>query len=93
MTGAHDRGEPDRHCRAPGYTAEAAAGRGTRSYRHHSPARRGPDPGTVIPAVSGVSGYYAGLVCLGQTLCVMVEDFDENGNITGWHCVDEIGSC
>jgi hypothetical protein len=77
--------------RYPGFTGEAALGRGGRAYRPLG-GRRASATG-ILPAVSAVSSYYVGVVCNGGTLCVYTEDFDEDGNVVGWHCVDEVGSC
>jgi hypothetical protein len=93
MAGTPKHADPRPRGRGPGFTAEAAAGRAARSYRHRT--GRGPRPANaaVLPAVSAVTGYYAGIYCVGGTQCVILEDFDENGALVNWHCADEIGSC
>jgi hypothetical protein len=79
----------------PTFTAESALGRSRGSYVGPVAGKGAGSNGiaTAQVTVSGVSGIYAGTVCVGHTLCVITVDVDEHGHPTGSHCVDEIGSC
>jgi hypothetical protein len=74
----------------PRFTAQQALQPARRSYRTIPSAV----PHRTIQAQAGpASGVLLGIACVGNVLTVIAVDIDENGQITNWHNVDEIGSC
>ncbi|MFI5643020.1 hypothetical protein [Kitasatospora sp. NPDC051705] len=78
----------------PGFTADRATAV-TRGHYRGSGRSTIATAGTEVPAVhrAAVQGAYGGTWCMGGVITVVTVDRDDEGRVTGWHNVDEIGSC